>query len=107
MGSRGWVARGFAPIERLVASTLPGPSRGGKKAMRLTRFVRAVRLLLVLGVLGSIVGCGAQSQQVALEKVDDDGMLVSRKGIREFQKKQRESAKTPSGGRSSPKRQGP
>jgi hypothetical protein len=60
--------------------------------MQLTRLVPALGLFLALGVLGSVVGCGSESQQVALDKVDDDGMLVQRKGIRTFQKQLRASA---------------
>ncbi len=69
--------------------------------MQLPRLVRALGLSLVLVVLGSVVGCGSESQQGALDKVDEDGMLVARKGIREAQKQQRESAKAKSGGRRS------
>jgi hypothetical protein len=67
--------------------------------MRLTRLAPALRLCLVLGVLGFAAGCGAESQQPALDKVDEDGMLVARKGIREAQKRQRESARANPGGR--------
>jgi hypothetical protein len=67
--------------------------------MRLTRLAPALRLCLVLGALGFAAGCGAESQQPALDKVDEDGMLVARKGIREAQKRQRDSAKVNPGGR--------
>ncbi len=52
--------------------------------MQLTRFARALGLLLVLGVLGSVVGCGSESQQAALDAEDENGMLVARKGIRKL-----------------------
>ena len=61
--------------------------------MQLARFVRALGLVLVLGVLVPVVGCGSGSQQAALDEVDEDGMLVSRKGIRTFNKQARESKK--------------
>jgi hypothetical protein len=69
--------------------------------MQLTRLVPALGLFLVLGVLGSVVGCGSESQKVALDKQDDDGMLIERKGIRTFQKQLRETAKANSAGRRS------
>jgi hypothetical protein len=43
-----------------------------------------VGLLLVVGVLGSVVGCGSPSQQVALDKEDENGMLAERQGIRKY-----------------------
>jgi hypothetical protein len=61
--------------------------------MQLTRFVRALLLVGMLGVFGAFVGCGSANQQAALDEVDEDGMLVARKGIRTFNKQQRESAK--------------
>jgi hypothetical protein len=71
--------------------------------MRLTRFFRAALLALVPGVFGLNIGCGTPTQQVALDEVDADGMLVSRKGIRTFNKQQRESAKANSADRKSRK----
>jgi hypothetical protein len=65
------------------------------------RLVPALGLFLVLGVLGSVVGCGSKSQQVALDKEDEDGMLVERKGIRAYNKQMRESAKAKSSDRKS------
>jgi hypothetical protein len=69
--------------------------------MPLMRIVPALRLLLVLGVLGSVVGCGSPSQQVALDKEDENGMLVERQGIRKYHRQLRESAKANSAGRKS------
>ena len=59
-------ARGFTLIELLAAGTLPKRSTRSKKSMRLTRLVLALGLVLVLGVLGSVVGCGSEPQQGAL-----------------------------------------
>jgi hypothetical protein len=64
--------------------------------MQLTRLVPTLGLFLVLGAL---VGCGSESQRITLDKVDDDGMLVQRKGIRTFQKQSRESTKSNSADR--------
>ena len=94
-----WVARGFDLIKILAAGTLPKRSTRSNKSMQLMRLVPALLLFLVLGVLGSVVGCGSKSQQVALDKEDENGMLVERKGIRTFHKQQRESAKANSAGR--------
>jgi hypothetical protein len=64
--------------------------------------------LLVLVVLGSVVGCGSPSQQVALDKEDENGMLVERQGIRKYHRQLRESAKAnPAKRKGSPSRPKP
>jgi hypothetical protein len=64
--------------------------------MQLMRLVPAVWQFLAFGVLGSVVGCGPKSQQVALDKEDENGMLIERQAIRKFHKNLRESPKATS-----------
>jgi hypothetical protein len=73
--------------------------------MKHTRFVRFVGLCLLLCLSSVFTGCGAQSQQVELEKEDENGMLVARKGIRSYTKQQRESGnKAPASGQGASRR---
>jgi hypothetical protein len=61
--------------------------------MQLARLVLTLRLPLVLAVLGSAVGCGSGPDRNAPSGRDENGMLNANKEIRQFHKKQRESAK--------------
>jgi hypothetical protein len=74
-----------------------------QKTMRLMRLVPVLGLFCYIGILGSVVGCGSKSQQIALDQEDEDGMLVERKGIRTYHRQLRESAKTNSTDRKSTK----
>jgi hypothetical protein len=64
--------------------------------MQLMRLARALGLFLVLGVFGSVVGCGSGPQQGAVAGQDEDGMVAANKGLRTFHKQQRESAEAKS-----------
>jgi hypothetical protein len=63
--------------------------------MQLTRFARALGLFLMIGV----VGCGSESQRVALDAEDENGMLVARKGIRSHNRELRESKASSANGK--------
>jgi hypothetical protein len=61
--------------------------------MQLAQFVRALELLLVLGLAGSVVGCGSRSQERAAAD------WQAQKDIRaEIRKKQMETAAASKGG---------
>jgi hypothetical protein len=68
--------------------------------MQLTRIVRAFGLFLVLGVGGSVVGCGSGAQQGALAEQKDAGKIRS-EGHRALHQQVKEGAK--STGNSRPK----
>jgi len=69
--------------------------------MRVIRFVRALALLLLLGVFGFVVGCGSGPDQSALANQDESGQDATKKGLRTFHKQLRESAKANSTDRKS------
>lgn len=73
--------------------------------MTQTRFARILGLCLILGAASAFMGCGAQSRQVELDKEDDNGMLVARKGIRSYNKQHRETGnKGSANSKSAPRR---
>ena len=60
--------------------------------MRLTQFVRAFGLLLVLGICGAVLGCGSAPQESALAEQKDAGKIRS-EGHRALHQQVKEGAK--------------
>jgi len=60
--------------------------------MQLMRFVRALGLFLVLGVFGSVVGCGSGAQQGSPAELEEAGKSIA-EGQRNFHKQLKESNK--------------
>jgi hypothetical protein len=69
--------------------------------MQMTRFVRALGLMLGLGVGGSVVGCGSGSQQAALAEQEESGKIraESHKAFHEHLKETKSNAPDPRQGR--------
>jgi hypothetical protein len=61
--------------------------------MQPTRFGRTLGLLLVLGVVGSVVGCGSSAPQSSPAQLEEAGKAIS-EGQRKLHQQLKESAKT-------------
>ena len=64
-----------------------------RQSIRLTRFVRAMTLLLVLGIAALAAGCGQGAQQGAPTAEDKERGKIIKEGKRNFYKHVKESAK--------------
>jgi hypothetical protein len=74
--------------------------------MQMARFVRAFGLLLGLGVVGAVVGCGSGPQQSALAEQQESGKIRAEghKAFHEHLKESKSNGPDPRQGRG-PKRQ--